>query len=189
MPVLNDDSKGEYSVWLQWSFLVLEVFSGDTVESSSSLTWKDTGVNLKLISFLVFLDEFLLLQLLKAPSDDLGWGVLVEFRSAFSSLESSVNMGKETDTWARSEVDLSCEGSNTVIEPIFILRSKLISCIRNEILVLVLTRSTQAGLSIRLFFLRYWAKASMNSWADKSLTVKKVCLAYPNIDIMVRNIY
>ncbi len=49
------------------------------------------------------------------------------------------------------------------------------------ILVLSLTRSTQAGLSIKLFFLRYWAKAPINYWADKSLTVKNVCFDYPSI--------
>jgi len=39
------------------------------------------------------------------------------------------------------------------------------------ILVAVLTRSTHAGLYIKLFFLRYCENAVMNYCADKSLTV------------------
>lgn len=53
-------------------FALLDVLSGDSVEHSASLRGEDTGVELEVISFLIFFDQFELFQLLKTPSDDLG---------------------------------------------------------------------------------------------------------------------
>lgn len=61
------------------SFLVLDVLGSDSVQGSSSLIGDDSGIDFKAISFLILLDVFLLLQLLEAPSDDLGAGVIVVF--------------------------------------------------------------------------------------------------------------
>ena len=56
------------------SLPVLDIFSGDSVEGSSSLAGDDSGVDLESISLLVLSDQFLLLELLEAPPDGLGAG-------------------------------------------------------------------------------------------------------------------
>ena len=81
----------------------------------------------------------MLLELLETPSDDFSTSVLMSFRSALSSLESSVHVGEETDTGVRSEVDLSGKRSHSVIKPVLIEGSKFVSCIRDGVLVEVLT--------------------------------------------------
>jgi hypothetical protein len=68
------------------------VFSSDSVEGSATFVGNDSGINLEAISLLVFLDEFLLFELLKSPSDNLGASVVMEFRSAFSSVQATIEV-------------------------------------------------------------------------------------------------
>jgi hypothetical protein len=98
----------------------LEVFSDYSVEGASSLIGDDSGVDLEGVSLLVFLNKFLLFELLKSPSDDLGAGVLVSFGSALSSVESSVDVGEESDSRSGSDVDLSGKGCDLVVDPVFV---------------------------------------------------------------------
>jgi len=163
------------------SFSVLDMLSSDSVQGSSSLIWNDSGIDFKSISFLILLDVFLLLQLLKSPSDDLGAGVIVVLWGTSSSLEATIEMGEKTNSGSRAEIDLASKGGNSIVNPIIIKRSQFASYITKVVLVAVLTKSAHAGLSIRLFFLRYWANASMNSRAEISFTVKKVCWASPSM--------
>ena len=69
--------------------LALDVFGGDSVEDSSSLIGDDSRVEFEGISFLVFLDDFLLFELLESPSDDFEGSVLVLGSSGWHSLLSS----------------------------------------------------------------------------------------------------
>ena len=85
------------------------MLSCNTVKSSSSFIGNDSGIDFQAISFLILLNVFLLLQLLKSPSDDLGAGVIMMFGSASSSLESSVEVREESDSSARSKIDLAGE--------------------------------------------------------------------------------
>ncbi len=85
------------------------MLSCNTVKSSSSLIGDDSSIDLQAISFLILLNVFLLLQLLKSPSDDLGAGMIMMFGSTSSSLESSVEMGEKSDSSARSKIDLAGE--------------------------------------------------------------------------------
>lgn len=98
----------------------LEVFGDDSVEGASSFVSDDSGVDLESVSLLVLLDEFLLFELLKSPSDDLGASVLVSFGSALSSVESSVDVGEESDSGSRADVDLSGQGGDLVVDPVFV---------------------------------------------------------------------
>ena len=98
----------------------LEVFGDNSVEGASSLIGDDSGVDLEGVSLLVFLDKFLLFELLESPSDDLGAGVLVSFGSALSSVESSVDVGEESDSGSGSDVDLSGKGGDLVVDPVFV---------------------------------------------------------------------
>ena len=99
----------------------------------------------------------------------------MELGSDFSSVEATVEVRKESNSRMGAQVDFASERGDSSVYPVIIKRSELVSCIEKCILVPVLTRSTQAGRSMKLFFLRYWAKASMKSLAGMSLTVKKVC--------------
>ena len=59
------------------SFSILDGLGNNSVEGSSAIVGDDPGVDLQSISLLVFFNIFLLLELLQAPSDDLGAGVVV----------------------------------------------------------------------------------------------------------------
>ena len=90
-------------------------------------------------------------------------------------------MRQQSNSGVRAKVNFTSKGSHSGVDPVVVKRSKFVSLMTSIVLVAVLTRSTQAGRSTKLFFLRYWAKASMKSLAGMSLTVKKVCSFYPSI--------
>jgi hypothetical protein len=79
------------------------------------------------ISLLVLLDEFELLQLLESPSDDLGGGVIVEFRSAFSSVETTVEVGEESDAGVGAEVDFASKGGDSGVDPVVMEGGEFVS--------------------------------------------------------------
>ena len=105
----------------------LKVFGDDSVEGASSFVGDDSGVDLEGVSLLVLLDEFLLFELLESPSDDLGAGVLVSFRSALSSVKSSVDVGEESDSGSGADVDLSGQRGDLVVDPVFVDGSEFVA--------------------------------------------------------------
>jgi hypothetical protein len=107
----------------------LEVFGDDSVESASSFISDDSGVDLEGVSLLVLLDEFLFLKLLESPSDDLSSGVLVSFGSALASVESSVNVGEESDSGSWADVNFSGKRSDLVVNPVLVDGGEFVACI------------------------------------------------------------
>jgi hypothetical protein len=105
----------------------LDVFSDDSVKSASSFISDDSGVDFKGISLLVFLDDFLFLKLLKSPSDHFGSSLLMSFRSDFTSVESTVDVGEESDTSSGSDVNFSGKRSDLVVDPVFIDGGELVA--------------------------------------------------------------
>lgn len=103
------------------------MFGDDSVQGASSLIGNNSWVDLKAVSLLVLLDEFLLFKLLQSPSDDLGSSVLMSFWSDFSSVKSTVNVGQESDSGSWSDVNFSGQWSDFVVNPIFIDWGELIS--------------------------------------------------------------
>ncbi len=100
--------------------MLLDVLGSDSVEDSATLRRKNAGVELERISLLVLLDKFELLQLLQSPSDDLGGGVLVSLAFAFSSQESSVKVGEESDTGMRAQVDFAGKRGDSNVDPVLV---------------------------------------------------------------------
>jgi hypothetical protein len=66
-------------------------------------------------------------------------------RSASSALESSIEMRQKSNSSSRAKIDLSCERSDAIINPIIIKRSKLASYVILLVLVAVLTISAHEG--------------------------------------------
>jgi hypothetical protein len=166
---------------LYTSFSVLDGLGGDSVKSSSSLVGDDSGIDLESVSLLVFFNIFLFLELLETPSDHLSAGVVVGLGCAVSSFQSSVDVGEESDSGVWSQVDLAGERGDSGVDPVLVDGGEFVPWVSEWLLVASLTISAQAGRSTRLFFLRYWAKAWINSWAERSFTVKKVCTDSPSI--------
>lgn len=171
-----DDNMGwiiKSNIIITSSFLVLGVdeFGGDSIESSSSLLWDHSRVDLQLVSLLVFFDYFLLLQLLQAPSDDLWACVLVSGVSAGDSVLLAVEVGEQVDSGPGPEVDFTSECGNSVVDPVVVEGGEFVGWIKLKVPVDVLTTSAHLGLSIKLFFFKYWAKALMKSAAEMSFTV------------------
>jgi len=109
------------------SFSILDVFSYDSIEGSSAFVWNNSGVDLQAVSLLVLLNELLLLQLLQSPSDYFSAGVVMSFRSASSSLQSTVNVGQKSDSSVRSEVNFSGKRSNSGVDPVIVQWAQLVS--------------------------------------------------------------
>jgi hypothetical protein len=107
--------------------LGFNVFSNNSVQSSSSFVSDDSRVNLQSISLLVFLDDSLLLELLQSPSDNLGTGLLMSFRSALSSVKASLDVRQKSDSSSWSDVDFSGQRSNFVVDPVIIGGGELVS--------------------------------------------------------------
>jgi hypothetical protein len=115
------------------SLVVLDVLGGDSVESSSSLIGDDSGVDLQSVSLLVLADVFLLLQLLKTPSDGLSTNGSVVLRGAVAPLQATVDVGKQTHASVRPQVDLASEGSHLHVDPVVVEGSELVACIGDEV--------------------------------------------------------
>jgi len=99
---------------------LLNVFSSNSVQHSTTLRWENTRVKLEIVSFLIFLDEFELLQLLETPPDDLGWGVIVELRSNFSSVETTIEVREQSDSWVGAKIDFTSKWSDSCVDPVVI---------------------------------------------------------------------
>ena len=112
------------------SFFVLDGLSHNSVEGSPALVGNDPRVDLQPVSLLVLFNVFLLLELLQAPPDDLGAGVVVRLGGAVAALESSVDVGEESDSGVRPEVDLAGEGGDPSVDPIVVERGELVSCMK-----------------------------------------------------------
>ena len=111
------------------SFLfVFDVLSSNSVKSSSSLIGYDSGVDFKSISFFIFSDDFILFELLKSPSDDFSACVLVPGSSDGISHLFAINMREESNTGAGSDIDLSGEGCNSVVDPVVVKGSEFVAC-------------------------------------------------------------
>ena len=82
-------------------------FGDNSVKGTSSFVSNDSGVDFEGISLLVFLDDFLFFELLQSPSDDFGTGVLMSFRSDFSSVKTSVNVGQKSNSSSWSDINFS----------------------------------------------------------------------------------
>ena len=102
-------------------------FGDDSVKGTSSFISNDSGVDFEGISLLVFLDDFLFFKLLQSPSDDFGTGMLMSFRSDFTSVESTVDVGEESDTSSGSDVNFSGKRSDLVVDPVFIDWGELVA--------------------------------------------------------------
>lgn len=121
------------------------MLSCNSIKCSSAFVRNDSSINLESISFFVLFDQSYLFELLKSPSNDLCACMIMVFRSTASTLESSVKMRQESNSSSRAKIDLSCEGCNTMINPIIIKRSEFASYVILIILVAVLTTSAQEG--------------------------------------------
>ena len=110
------------TIYKSRSFFVLGVneLSGDSVEGTSAFIGDDSSIDLKLVSLLILLDDFLLLQLLETPSDDLQVGVLVSGVSAGNSVFLAIQVGQQVHSGSRSQVDFSSEGSHSHVDPVVI---------------------------------------------------------------------
>ena len=102
------------------------MLSGNPVEHSASLRGKDTWVKLEVVSLLVLLYKFELLQLLQPPSDDLGRRVVVELGSDFASVEAAVEVREQSDSGVRAQVDFASEGGDSGVDPVVVERSQLV---------------------------------------------------------------
>jgi hypothetical protein len=71
--------------------------------------------------------------------------MIMVFGSTSSTLESSIEMRQESNSGSGTKIDLSSKGSNAIIDPIIIKRSKFASYVILLILVAVLTISAQEG--------------------------------------------
>jgi len=98
------------------------VFSGDSVKGSATFVRNNSSVNLESISLFILLDKFLLLKLLKSPSNNFGASVVMEFRSAFSSVQATIEMRKKSNSRVRTKVYFASKRSNSVVDPIVIER-------------------------------------------------------------------
>ena len=103
------------------------MFGDDSVQGASSLIGDNSWVDLKAVSLLVLLDEFLLFKLLQSPSDDLGSSVLMSFWSDLSSVKSTVNVGQKSDSGSWSDVNFSGQWSDFVVNPVLIDWGEFIS--------------------------------------------------------------
>ena len=112
------------------SFSILDGLGDDSVEGSSAIVGDDPGVDLQSISLLVLFNIFLLLELLQAPPDDLGAGVVVRLRGAVSAPQASVDVREQSDSGVRPEVDLPGEGCDSPVDPIVVDRGELVSCMK-----------------------------------------------------------
>ena len=130
------------------------MLGGDSVEDSSAFGGENAGVELEAVSLLVLLDPLLLLELLKSPPDDLGGGVVAGLGLAVAFLPASVEVGEQSDSGVGAEVDFSGEGGDSDVDPVFVGGGEFLTWVLKCVRVPVLTMSTQAGLSMKLFFLR-----------------------------------
>ena len=81
-------------------------FGGDSVKILGAFLGDDSGVDLKFVSLLVFLDNLELLELLESPSDDLSSSINVVRKTVPSVLGGSVEVGQEPDSGSGSDIDL-----------------------------------------------------------------------------------
>ena len=82
-------------------------FSGDSVKILGAFLGDDSGVDLKFVSLLVFLDNLELLELLESPSDDLSSSINVVRETVSSVLSRSVEVCQKSDSSSGSDVNLS----------------------------------------------------------------------------------
>ena len=115
------------TIYKSRSFFVLGVdeLSGDSVEGTSAFIGDDSSIDLKLVSLLILLDDFLLLQLLETPSDDLQVGVLVSGVSAGHSVLLPVQVRQQVDSGPGPQVDFPGQGSNSHVDPVVVQGSEL----------------------------------------------------------------
>ena len=118
---INEGDKGRSVL------LAFDVFGSDSVKNPSTFVGDDSRVELESISLLVFLDNFLLLQLLQSPSDDLEGGVFVLGSSSGHSLLATEKMGEESDSGSGPDVDFSGKGGDSVVYPVIIKGRKFLS--------------------------------------------------------------
>lgn len=116
---------GNYEGWIQdirstSVFLRLDVFSGNSIKDGSAFFWNYSWFQFKNIVFGIFFDNFVLLELLETPSDNLSSSGLMFWWSAVNSMFSAIEMRKESDTSSRSQIDFSSQSSNSVINPVLI---------------------------------------------------------------------
>lgn len=120
-----------YNLYPQQSFLIFGVdeLGGDSIEGASAFLGDDPGVDSEGVSLLVFSDDFLLLELLEAPSDNFGAGVLVPGVSAGHSVLLAVHMRQKLNSGSRPEVDFPSQGCDSNINPIVVERGEFGGCI------------------------------------------------------------
>jgi hypothetical protein len=121
------------------SFPVLDVLSGNSVESPPSLAGDNPGVDLKAVALLVLSDQFLLLELLQAPPDGLGASGSVRLRGAVAAPETAVDVRKEADASVGPEVDLAGEGGHLDVDPVVVEGGEFVACVTREVRGPVLT--------------------------------------------------
>ena len=113
------------------SFFILSIdkLSSNSVKSSSTFIGDNPSIDFELISFLIFLDNFLLLQLLKSPSDNFQVSMFMSGVSAGNSVLLAIEMRQQIHTGSRSQVNFSSQGGNTNVNPVVVQGSEFSGCI------------------------------------------------------------